>query len=119
MASFRSSPAKNIVVLGPESCPSVSTRSTTAFSLYTTSDPTTKSGVGSMSSRSGSSPQVSSVAVAEPRRETCFILVSMFFLSSLSLSSRSVRMTSPPKRANQSTTRSQFNNLLFLKNKRP
>jgi len=52
-----------------------------------------------MSSGSGSSPHVSSVAVIEPRREICFILVSMFFLRSLILSGRSVRMTSPPKRA--------------------
>ena len=58
-----------------------------------------KSGVGSMSSGSGSSPHMSSVAVTEPRRETHFMLVSMFFLSSLSLSRRSVTMTSLPKRA--------------------
>ena len=47
---FRSSPAKNIVVLGPESCISVSSRSTTAPSLYTTSDPITENKKSSIES---------------------------------------------------------------------
>lgn len=51
-----------------------------------------------MSLRSGSSPQVSSITVAEPRTFP-YKFSSTFFFSNLSLSGKSVSTTCAPKRA--------------------